>query len=170
MNYHNLMNYIIGFAALFLVIGVAVDERSGTSNLDDHVHRLDFALDFAVNHATPVASHNAWTSLTSDQTIALGEAIKALNYDDGVTLYCSTIECVTLRNDLDDAFQIAGWSTDFESREVESESDLGVAVGPPGKTANKLATIIVNKTGLPVSVVDIDLKQGLGVIIGKKPK
>jgi hypothetical protein len=105
--------------------------------------------------------------LTQEQIIALGEALKQKGT---VVLYCASIECSSIRADFDDAFQIAEWDSSFESGPVESESDVGLFVGPPGTEADALIASIFKATGIKASPVDIPLNKGLGIIFGKRPK
>lgn len=146
----------------FSISYLAVEHR----NLAMQVARLDKSL----VHAVPMKhAKHGWDVLTQDQVIALGEALKIRN-PGKVTLYCASVNCVELRTDFDDAFQIADWPTEFEDSPVDSEGDVGLFVGPPGRAATDLARAIYNATGLQAGIVQIDsTSAGLGVIFGKKP-
>ena len=71
-----------------------------------------------------------------DKTIALGDSIKGMK-PGSVTLYCAQSTCHNLMLDLDDAMQLGGWDADFEQRQVESENEKGIFVGPPGQDAGE---------------------------------
>lgn len=111
-----------------------------------------------------------WPSIGEDKTIALGEAL--LGVQPGkVTIYCAAPSCHDLQLDLDDAMQIAKWNSEFEARVVDSESDNGIFVGPPGPQAKNLISQL-GKIGLHAEEVGITDEKGqpiagLGIIIGK---
>jgi hypothetical protein len=146
---HNIAHYVIGGAALVLAGYGTVAHKAP---------------------AEPVGIHQAgrldWPSLGQDDTIALGETLKAVS-PGRVTLYCSAPSCHDLELDLDDAFQIAGWQSEFETRFVDSEAAQGLSVGPPGHDAENLAAALFKATGLEATIVPIDGIDGVGIIIGK---
>lgn len=159
---HHLNNYVIGGLALTLAAAGYYDA--------DRALKHAVNLDSAVSHIAPeVHSRLSWPSLTQDQTIALGEALKRLSSSTSVTIYCASSNCAALRNDLDDAFQIAGWPSTFEDQFVDSEEDEGLFVGPVNSEAADLAGTITGATGIAVKPVGIDGIKGVGVIIGKRP-
>jgi hypothetical protein len=132
------------------------------------LHLRQNRTDGAVTHIEPGKfSRLSWPTLTQDQTIDLGERLKKLGDLGEVTIYCSSVNCQALRNDFDDAFQIADWKDEFEDRFVDSEADVGLFVGPPGKAATDLADAIEAATGTKPSIVP--LEAPLGLIIGKRP-
>lgn len=164
------VHYITGFILLLSVlvwsfVVYTVDIR--VVALTKHVNRLDAA----IGHLAPEKhSRLAWGDLTPDQTIALGEALKPKKgLGRKVTLYCSSPGCHALRNDFDDAFQIAEWESNFEDRPVDSESEVGLFVGPPGLEASELVLTIQKATGLTANVVETGGIEGLGLIFGKRP-
>ena len=164
-NVHHVLNYAFTAIALGIAISVAVVGWRSTRSIEQHAARLDGA----VSHLNPVKySRHSWDTLTQDQVIALGEALKRDFSDVTVTLYCASSECDAVRTDFDDAFQIAGYTSVFEDRSVDSESDTGLFVGPPGKAAEALAADIEKATGIKATLVPIDV-EGLGLIFGKKP-
>ena len=157
---HNIFHYVIGAVALaagFYAIAqppVSVISSTGFG---------------ASAYGTPVSrtSRFEWPSLGMDKTIALGDALTKLHTPSKATLYCSSQTCQTLRADIDDAMQIAGWYADFEDRPVDSEADHGICVGPPGAEAAYLARELKVATGTEVTTCPIDGIEGLGIIIGK---
>lgn len=110
-------------------------------------------------------SHHAWQGIGQAKTIALGDALA--EKVGKVTIYCASPDCRALELDLDDAMQIAGWKASFEDRQVDSEQDIGLFVGPPGKAAEELADTIGKTTGIKPVIVGIDGSDGTGIIIGK---
>jgi hypothetical protein len=149
---HNVAHYVIGGAALLLASTAVLKPAPAP------VHE-------AAIHQVQKASRFDWESLGQDKTIALGESLKGVA-PGKVTIYCSRPSCHDLQLDFDDAFQIAGWHSDFESRYVDSEADNGVFVGPPGPDAEALAAALLRSTGLEATVVPIDGIDGVGIIIG----
>lgn len=163
MNHH--LNHYIMSGLLTVMVGALA---FGSARNIREVSLRTSHLDSAVSHIAPEKhSRLSWPDLTQEQTIALGEALKG-KAPGTVVIYCASPNCSALRNDLDDAFQIADWKSDFEDREVESEGDAGIFVGPPSPDADALSQAIKVVTGLGVGVVQIDGIQGLGVIIGKR--
>ena len=76
--------------------------------------------------------------------------------------------------DLDDAMQLAGWKSDFEERQVESENEKGIFVGPPGQDAENMIAAL-GKIGFEGTAVGINDEygrpiDGVGIIIGKSGK
>lgn len=155
---HNLNHYVIGATALVLGLGAYVKESPN--------HNIVVQAPVAGHVETVKPSRFTWPALGQNKTIALGEAITGAS-PGKVTIFCSSFECRDFRTDLDDAFQIANWKASFEDRPVDSESDVGIFVGPAGPDANKLAAAIFAATGVTVSIVPIEGVDGLGVIIGK---
>jgi hypothetical protein len=151
---HTVAHYVIGGAALALA-GFA------------SVHTKAPELIPAAMHETVRASRFDWPGLGQDKTIALGDAMKDLP-PGKVTIFCSRLSCHELRLDLDDAFQLAEWTTEFEDGAVESEANTGLFVGPPGKGADVLAAALKVATGVEPKIVPIDGIEGVGIIIGKK--
>jgi hypothetical protein len=124
-----------------------------------------------VTHEVQRQGRADWPALGQDKTEALADALKGLPQSN-VTIYCGQPHCNELKLDLDDAFQIAGWQSDFEERMVESEADKGIFVGPQGDAANALADALA-KIGIKALVVGISDEnnkpiEGLGIIIGRK--
>lgn len=159
--YHHLNHYIIGGVALAL----------GTSAFLAKNPNHDVIVQQPVSgHVETVKpSRFAWPSLDQDKTIALGENLTTLG-PHKVTLFCANFDCQNLRTDIDDAFQIAGWNSSFEDQHVDSESDVGLFVGPAGRDAENLAGALEKALNVKVSIVAIDLPIGqLGVIFGKHP-
>lgn len=114
-------------------------------------------------------SRHAWSGLTQEQVIALGEAVKELKLEH-VTLYCSNVNCNALRADFDDAFQIGDVLSRYEDRYIDVEGEEGVFVGPSGGSAGILALAIQKATGIaPTVLSSSDWENGLGVVIGKRP-
>jgi hypothetical protein len=156
---HNLNHYIIGLGALAL---------AGT------------ALVHGKPPAEPVGIHQAaqpgrldWASLGEDKTTALGESLKDMAHGK-VTIYCGQSRCHGLMLDLDDAMQLANWKSDLEERQVESENETGIFVGPPGQDAENMVAALA-KVGLDASIVGISDEHGqridgVGIIIGKSGK
>lgn len=157
---HHLVHYLIGFTALAL----------GTYAIAQPPVSVVSSTGFGASaYGTPVSrtSRFEWPSLGVGKTIALGDALTKLHPAGKVTLYCSSATCQSLRADIDDALQIAGWYSDFEDRPVDSEADKGICVGPPGEDAARFAHALKEATGTEVTTCPIDGIVGLGVIIGK---
>jgi hypothetical protein len=150
---HNIAHYVIGGAALLLASYGALSPAPAP------VHE-------AAIHQIQKPSRSDWASLGQDKTEALGEALKGVKVQK-VRIYCNRPSCHDLALDLDDAFQIAGWQSDFEDRAVDSEDDRGLFVGPPGEAAEALAAALEKSTGLQATVVPIDNIDGIGIIIGR---
>lgn len=161
---HTIMHYILGAAAL-----------AGAGAAYVHKPEVQLVPTAVTQQVTNIkVGHHDWPSLGEDKTIALGEALNTIGnkMDDGsrkkkVTLFCASTACQNIRNDIDDAFQIAWWERDFEDRFVDSEGDVGLYVGPPGKDAEALAAAFKKNTGIEAVIVPIDGIKGLGVIMGK---
>lgn len=120
----------------------------------------------AAIHQLQKPSRFDWPSLGQEKTEALGEALKGVS-PEKVTIYCPSPSCHDLQLDLDDAFQSAGWSAEFEERFVDGESEHGIFVGPPGPGAEALAAALAKTTGVEATIVPIDGIEGVGIIIGK---
>lgn len=164
-------------ATHYLLAAVAL---SGVAVSYDH-HPKEILVPTAVTQQVTnikVGAHD-WPILGEEKTIRLGEAFNTvgnkIEKDNGVrkvTLFCSSISCMNLRNDVDNAFQIGWWDREFEDRFVDSEAENGISVGPPGKFADQLALEIGRETGVQVKTVPITKDDGspidgLGVIFGK---
>lgn len=156
---HTKIQYTIGAAALALAIN---------SNVHPPLQVVSSTGFGASPYGVSAAkiSRFEWPSLGMDKTIALGEALKSLP-EQKVTLFCGGLNCQNLRTDIDDALQIAGWSSTFEDRPVDSESETGVFVGPPGEAAGHLIQTLKIATGIDARPVDVGNVTGLAVIIGK---
>lgn len=127
----------------------------------------------AAMHSSVKPDRHDWPVLGQEKTIALAEAIQARGQATGlVTIFCASVSCHDFRTDLDDAFQLADWKTEFEDRPVESEADHGLFVGPPGKAADDMVKELKHAAGIEATIVGItdengkDIK-GIGIIIGK---
>lgn len=156
--HHHLNHYIIGAAALAL---------GGMAYHGESVHHNIIVQQPLVGQVQAVEKTRfTWAALSQDKVIALGEALTGAA-PGKVVIYCSNLDCHELRKDLDDSFQIANWKSSFEDQHVDSESDAGLFVGPPGPDADNLAKAITDKTGIPVSIVGVDAGDALGVIIGR---
>ena len=149
---HNIAHYCIGGAALLL---------AGTAVLHPKAPAEPVGI-----HQAAVPGRMDWASLGQDKTIALSDALKGVQ-PGRVTLYCSASSCDGFEKDLDDAFQLAGWQSDFETRFVDSENAKGLSVGPPGLDAENLAAALSKATGIEATIVPIDGIEGVGIIIGK---
>ncbi len=115
------------------------------------------------------ASRYAWPALGMDKTIALGEALAKTPHS-RVIIWCPGTDCTELQADLDDAFQIAGWTTDWDRRRVDSNDEVGLFVGPPDEHAQALADAIEATTGLRVTVTDAPrFDATINLYIGKRP-
>jgi hypothetical protein len=156
---HNVAHYCIGGAALLLAGYGSVQPKAPAEPIGIHEAAKPSRLD--------------WPALGEDNTVALGEALKGVS-PGKVTIYCGQSRCHGLMLDLDDAMQLAGWKSDFEERQVESESEKGIFVGPPGQEAEDMISALA-KVGLEASVVGISDEyghriDGVGIIIGKTGK
>jgi hypothetical protein len=150
---HTVAHYVIGGAALVLATAAVLKPAPAP------VHE-------AAIHQVQKPSRMDWASLGEEKTIALGEALKGVK-PGKVTLFCSAPSCHDFQADLDDAFQIADWRSDFETRFVDSEGSSGLSVGPPGADAENLAAALAKATGIEATIVPIDDIEGVGIIIGK---
>lgn len=163
------MNGIIGAiqALVLCLIGAAVAiQQAEILNIQS---RLDRTMVAATHASSGKFSRLSWPELTQEQTIALGESLKERSPGQ-VTIYCSSPNCQALRTDFDDALQIADWKSDFEDRFVDSESDVGLFVGPSSNPkAVGLANAISEATGIVPNFVEIDDTKSVGLIIGRKP-
>lgn len=161
MTGHNLANYAISSMALCVALGVGIG--LGTALRTDQT-RLE-AVSSTVSHIAPgKASRFAWPALGQDKTIALSEGLKRVSTSKYITIYCASTSCEMLRNDLDDAMQLAGWSVIYEDRSVDSETDVGLFVGPPSDQAEALRILLESTTGIETKMVDM---EKFGIIIGK---
>jgi hypothetical protein len=157
---HNIAHYVIGGAALMLAsYGTLAPAQAPVHETAIHEVQKPSRLD--------------WPALGEDKTAALGESLKGLP-PGKVTIYCAQSRCHGLMLDFDDAMQIAGWKSDFEERQVESENERGVFVGPPGQDAENLAAALT-KVGFDATIVGISDEygqtiDGVGIIIGKSGK
>jgi len=153
--HHTVLHYIIGGAALAL---------AGYANISPAPRTIHEA----AIHQLQKPSRHDWPGLGQDKTIVLGDALRG-EHPGKVVIFCSEPSCRDLALDIDDAMQIAEWKSDFEGRPVDSESDRGIFVGPPGADADKIASELRDVTGAKVNVVGIDnLDGGIGIIIGKQ--
>lgn len=165
------INACVALAACALVIGiigiiaVGVD-HARLGRAEATVKLLSSKLEaLAVG---PVRSvRGSWPALGQEKTIVLGEALKGTAK---VTIFCPDASCVDLRDDLDDAFQIAGWESTFSSTVMLGDDDVGLLVGPPGEAANALGSALAIATGSSVMVIPMKVYGDLGIIIGKRPR
>lgn len=153
---HTTLHYAIGAAA----IGI------GALSMAQKNHNVYIEQPVAGHVETVKESRFAWPALGQDKTIQLGEAL-AHAAPGKVTIFCNTFDCRNFRTDLDDAMQIADWNTAFEDRFVDSESEEGLFVGPPGADAESLASVLHAATGVDIKIVPISDIEGVGIIIGK---
>jgi hypothetical protein len=154
---HHKINYAIGLVAL-----------AGSLHAASVAHKpVDVTI--APPAQEQKVGRHEWAPLGGDMTVKLGDALQGMK-PGKVTIYCANLHCKRLATDLDDAFQVGQWDSQFEDRAVDSEEDDGLFVGPPGAEAEHLADVIEETTGLKAEVVPIDGIDGLGVIIGKKGK
>lgn len=155
---HNIAHYAIGALAIGLGAHAVSHEKTILKAPEAPIYA----------DATQPVSRFTWPSLGQDKVTALGEALKESSLK-SVTIFCASPECHGLMLDLDEAMQVAGISSGVETRQVDSESDMGLFVGPPGIAADVLAEAIKDKTGITPAIVDIaKLNGGVGIIIGKK--
>lgn len=161
---HHLVHYAIGAVAL-IGVGVAYQHQP-------EIKMVPTAITQPVTNIK--VSANDWPDLGEDKTIALGEALNTLGdvMEKGgrtrkVTLFCAQVSCINLRKDIDDAFQIGWFQRDFVDDHVDSESEKGLFVGPPGEDAEALSEAIRTTTGIEPVIVPISGIDGVGVIIGK---
>jgi hypothetical protein len=132
------------------------------------------AMSFGFNGTQPKPLKGTWPVLGEAKTIALGEALaKSAPAADShlppvqATIFCAGERCRDLMADIDDAFQIAGWTSDEDDQVVAGDED-GIMVGPPGSAATALGQAF-SDAGLPVKIVKMNVRGDLGVIIGRKP-
>jgi hypothetical protein len=156
---HNIAHYVIGGAALVLAGYGSIQPKA--------------AVEPAGIHEAAKPSRLDWPALGSDKAIALAESLKGMA-PGKVTIYCGQSRCHGFMLDLDDAMQIAGWKSDFEERQVESENEKGIFVGPPGQEAENMIAAL-SKIGLDATIVGISDEygqriDGVGIIIGKSGK
>ncbi len=154
---HTLIHYLIGFVAI--IIGVCALTQS------HHAHKVTLVEQNGVM-TQEKAGRFDWPSLDQQQTILIGESLQKSTISK-VKIFCASSACHKISLDLDDSLQIAGISSDFEGDHVDSESDYGVFVGPPGDDANKVAAAITGATHIIPTIVPIDGIEGVGIIIGK---
>lgn len=150
---HTVAHYVIGGTALVLAASANISPSSAP------VHE-------SAVHNVMKPSRFDWAALGQDKVIALGEALKG-TAPGKVKIFSATEESHELALDFDDAFQIAGWQDEIEGRQVESENDYGIFVGPPGDAAEAFKAIIHKTTGIDPEIVPIDGIDGVGLIIGK---
>lgn len=170
MDRHHITNYVIGGAALVLAGGALVYASKNTGKLTDQVDQITAAAHTGV--ALPVP-RNSWPALGQAKTIALADALKKLPTPKMVNIWCPDLSCRALAADIDDAFQIAGWKDDDQPERIESNDEIGIAVGPPGTEALKLSYAlgeVINFDHTPTRIVDMPPGSPLSVIIGKLPK
>lgn len=159
MNGHDWAHYGIGALAIILVGSV-------NQNVAGRIDKLTAAQHQGI--AVP-APRNAWPVVKPDAVIALGESLKLQTPPPSVEIWCPEISCQAMAADIDDAFQIAGWDSDFNAMRIDANDDQGVSVGPPGAAATTLAAALAKAVG-PVHVVDMPPGTPLSVIIGRRPK
>lgn len=119
-------------------------------------------------------SPNAWPVLPQARVIAMGEALQGAGKPSTVTIVCDGAECEDVRHDLDDAFQIAGWSTVFGSSSgfFGAGSVDGILVG--GKSSATLAVLVPalrDAVGVEIAAAsDMSLTTDVGIVIGRRPR
>ena len=150
---HNVAHYVIGASALALASYATV-------------HAKQPQLIPAAVHQSVRASPFDWPGFGQDKTIALADAVRGLP-PGNATIFCSRLSCHELRLDINDAFRLAEWKTEFEDGVVDAESDTGISVGPPGPGADVVAAALKVATGVKPNIVQIDGIDGVGIIIGK---
>lgn len=110
------------------------------------------------------ASRLAWPGLGQALTIQVGEALQGAPGKPAIAIYCNSPDCDLLAHDLDDAFQIADWPSDFERAYVDAQSQPGLFVGPPGDpAAQAIMRALARLNPQPADM------PGPGIIIGRKP-
>lgn len=167
MTNHDKAHYAIA-ATLFGLLIWHVGLTASSSRLRSAEVKVTAAkIDRVVAGASRKTVKGAWPSLGQAKTIAIGEALGLPART--VALFCSSIECSDLREDLDDALQIAGWTGVFEGQAMMGD-EVGLFIGPPGPAATALAAAIVPVLG-PVTLVPMRLPEGaeVGIIFCKKP-
>jgi hypothetical protein len=155
---HNVAHYVIGGAALLLASYGAVQPKAPVETV-------------VVQHVVQRPGRADWPALGEGKIEALAEALTGMS-PVKVTIYCGQPHCNELKLDLDDAFQLAQWQSQFEERMVESEADKGIFVGPPGQDAENMVAALA-KVGLDAKIVFISDENnqpidGVGIIIGRK--
>jgi hypothetical protein len=153
-----------------LIVGLAISACWGAELTADQVQHVTKTNKVPLLSQPREVSRFAWPGLGQTKTIALGEALTKAHFKAKVMIWCATIDCTELAADFDDAFQIAGVQSDIDRREIDSSSDHGVFVGPPGPDADKLVQALVATTGLRVGIVEAPHDAPLALIIGKKPR
>jgi hypothetical protein len=110
-----------------------------------------------------------WPELGQDKTVKLGEALKAAG-PAKVVIFCPGDACKALMADIDDAFQIAGWSDEEETSPL-AVGEAGLMIGPDGPKADALKAALVDVGLAPVRYVPANPQNAdLYLIIGKKPR
>jgi hypothetical protein len=160
MTGHDIAHYVIGGAAVLLAV---LGHNASNTRMD----KLTATQHQAVQVPAP---RNAWPAIKPDDVVALGESLKSQNKPAAVEIWCPEISCQALAADIDDAFQIAGWDSDFNSMRIDSNDDQGVSVGPDDARARGLADLLGKALGQHVGVVDMPPGTPLSVIIGHRPK
>lgn len=174
MTGHDKAHYAMGAAAL---LGVAL--IFGGNYVDDHrTKKADKApitfvhqggtVSFA--EAGPKPNRFAWPVLGQEKTTRLGERLGNAGPTKAL-LFCGGENCKGLEADLDDAFQIAGWTDDEESTAVlMGGGGEGLLVGPPGPKAEALRAALTDVGLGPVEVVRMNVRDfDVGLIIAKRP-
>lgn len=152
--------------AVIVLILVAVDNARKIGGIDK-LSKRTAAVKYEKGSVKVRVS--AWPTLGQDETIALAERLQGLGKT-SVTVYCSSPDCRDIQHDLDDAFQIADWPSEFETGAFMPPEVSGVFVGPPGAKAEALAKALVPTFG-PVAVIDIRPQTSdVGVMFGKRTK
>jgi hypothetical protein len=124
----------------------------------------------------PKPHPGTWPGLGETKTIALGESLRGLVLPDAsgpvkVVVFCTTKKCEDLEADLDDAFQIAGWTDDEESQVIVGPDEDGILVGPPGPAADALMAGLAAAGVGPAKIGPMNTgASNVGVIIAKRPK
>ena len=161
MDGHHIANYCIGAAALLTAItavGVA-------NHRPPQIERTVVQASQIAPQARP--SRAAWPSLGQAATIKIGETLAGARSKPAATIYCNSVDCDALMHDIDDAFQIADWPTDFERGYVDAESDRGLFVGPASNATAQLIALALRAGGLQPTHLP-DMPPG-AIVIGKKP-
>jgi hypothetical protein len=118
---------------------------------------------------TAQGSKYAWPDLTTDETIAIGEAIGSLK-DAEVQIICNDAACNDLAHDLDNAMEIAGARSSLDRSPFPLGYGFAVVTGPGDPRGSQLAGAIKIATkGRLAPDVEPKAKPGeLFVIIGKR--
>lgn len=162
MTHHDKIHY--GLTGILALIVVALTTHA--VNVDTKLRHIGAAMPHQTV-GTPKL-RIAWEGIGQEKTIALGEAVQKIQGVNKVMIFCPGLDCQSLASDIDDAMQIAGWSSDFERRAVDSESDKGIFVGPKTNPQAQDLKRALEAAGLPVELTNIDGIDGLGIIIGKR--